>query len=62
MKRPDALAYMRIAGYHSDRATFTRLLIESRVARTAADEAFRAGERAKAGGMACACPTCRKAT
>ena len=60
MNRANALAYMRIAGYHGDRARFTRLLIENRVSREAADKAWTAGINAKQGGMKCACPDCNK--
>jgi hypothetical protein len=56
---------MRIAGYHGDRARFTRLLIESRVARQAADAEFHRGASMKEAGVPCTCTTCnptKKAT
>lgn len=59
-KRENALAWMRIAGYHDDRRKFTRLLIENRVKKEDADAAFATGQRLKAGGMACACPDCKR--
>lgn len=44
-KRQISLEYARIAGYHGDKAKFTRLLIESRVAAPAMHEAWRIGVR-----------------
>lgn len=41
MKRSDAIAWMLFAGYHSDIAAFTRLLLENRVARHVANDAWR---------------------
>lgn len=61
MKRADAIAYMRIAGYHEDRKRFTQLLIENRVRREVADQAFAVGQKQRAGGMGCACYQCKKA-
>lgn len=57
-KRNTILGLMKFAGYHLDRATFTQLLIENRISRAAADEAFRAGIRAKQNGMRCGCSDC----
>jgi hypothetical protein len=37
MKRKDALTVCKVAGYHQDRATFTRVYIENRISRPAAD-------------------------
>jgi hypothetical protein len=59
-KRQTALTLARIAGYHEDTASFTRLIIESRVARPAMNEAFLNGRQAKAGGMKCNCHECKK--
>lgn len=59
MNRKDALAYMRIAGYHNDHKTFTRLLVENRVSLQSANEAWRSGVAAKQGGMKCECPGCK---
>lgn len=59
-KRAHALAWMRIAGYHEDTRAFTRLFIESRIARPVADDAFNAGRRARAAGMACHCLACKE--
>lgn len=60
MKRKDALTYMRIAGYHGDRASFTRLFIENRVSRDAADAEFHRGGAMKKAGIPCACKTCNQ--
>lgn len=60
-KRQTALTLARIAGYHEDTATFTRLIIESRVARPAMNEAFLNGRTARASGMKCNCYECKKA-
>ena len=60
MKRADALAWMRIAGYHNDSKAFTRLLIENRVSRKAADEAWAKGVKAKEIGIGCTCLHCQK--
>lgn len=61
MKRADALAYIRIAGYHNDQAAFTRLYIENKVGWEAARNAYRGGQNLKAGGMRCTCSDCSKA-
>lgn len=58
MKRADALAYMRIAGYHSDTADFTRLYVENRVSRPVANEAYRTGTKQKLAGVPCHCHKC----
>lgn len=58
MKREYLLAYLRVAGYHEDRATFTRLYIENRISRPAAEDAFRAGRQAKVRGVRCDCHEC----
>lgn len=59
-KRENALGWMRIAGYHDDKRAFTRLLIENRVSKKSADEAWQQGQRQKQAGMACACPSCKR--
>ena len=58
MKRKDALRLITFAGYHGDRATFTRLYIEHRISLAAGNEAFRAGARAKERGIRCGCSDC----
>lgn len=59
-KRDTALTCAKIAGYHDDRKTFTRLLIECRVNSPAMHEAFRVGQQAKSIGIKCNCRDCRK--
>lgn len=59
MKRKHALEWMRVAGYHGDSAAFTRLLIENRVSKAAADAEWSAGRRAREAGMPCSCTDCR---
>jgi len=50
----------RIAGYHDDKALFTRLVVESRVRRAVLDEAWREGRRQSESGMRCGCYYCKK--
>ncbi len=59
MKRTDALAWIRIAGYHNDQKSFVRLYVENRVSRKSADEAWAKGVKAKESGMGCACHQCK---
>ena len=61
MKRSDALGLMKAAGYHGDKATWTTLLVEQRVARAKAEEAFRLGAKAKVAGVPCHCRECAEA-
>lgn len=58
MKRAHAIDYLRIAGYHADRAAFTRLYVENRVSYSAATEAYRAGQKARDAGVRCTCRDC----
>lgn len=48
MTRKVALDLIMVAGYEGDRARATRLLIENRISKAAADEAFRRGAAKKA--------------
>lgn len=57
MKRTDALAAMRYAGYHADSGARVRLLGE-RVARDAMDRAWSAGWQARVNGFPCGCREC----
>lgn len=59
MKRFDALAYMRIAGYHGDKLAFTRLFVENRVSRQVADAEFHRGATMKKAGVPCNCSNCK---
>ena len=59
MTRKQAIALLRVAGYHDDRRAFTRLYVEHRISFTAAQDAFKAGARARGAGVPCACPECK---
>lgn len=58
--RKTALTLAKIAGYHDDTASFTRLIIESRVNRQAMNEAFLNGKQAKQNGVKCNCYQCQQ--
>jgi hypothetical protein len=58
MTRKDVLSYMRIAGYHSDTAAYTRLYVENRISRAIAQEAWLSGVNAEKSGMKCTCLDC----
>jgi hypothetical protein len=62
MKRKDPLAYLRIARYHGDRKAFTRLLVENRVSRMAANEDWISCRKARENGVGCTCHQCRGPT
>jgi hypothetical protein len=59
MKREHVITALRVAGYHADTARFTRLLIEERISKPAAKEAYAAGQRARAQGVRCDCHDCK---
>lgn len=59
MKREHLIGLLRVAGYHEDTATYTRLLIENRISKAAAREAFVQGRNARANGVGCSCGDCR---
>jgi hypothetical protein len=61
LKRKDALVLLRVAGYHSDSKTFTRLYVENRVSKPAANAEWDRGAAMRAAGVPCTCPTCREA-
>ncbi len=58
MKRADAIASMRIAGYHNDTKGWLRIFVEHRISREVADEAYRAGVKQKLAGVKCLCHQC----
>lgn len=58
MKRDDILNALKFAGYHGDRATFTRLSIENRIAIVAAGRAYARGIEARKAGQRCGCSDC----
>lgn len=62
MKRKDALALIKYAGYHGDTAKGMRLYVENRISYQAYIETFRAGARAKKNGMLCTCSQCQQET
>ncbi|MDH4172113.1 MAG: hypothetical protein OEW90_01810 [Betaproteobacteria bacterium] len=59
MKREDALTLAKVAGYHNDSRSFTRLIIEQRVNRATMNRAWHAGTNARAAGVLCDCRECR---
>lgn len=58
MRRAALLVSLRVAGYHNDQAAFVRLLVEHRISRQAANDAFQIGWRQRQGGMKCGCYKC----
>jgi len=58
MTRKNALTVLRIAGYHEDMRTFTRVYVENRVSLQVARREYAAGQQAKANGIACHCHEC----
>ncbi|MNR48412.1 hypothetical protein D3C85_1676500 [compost metagenome] len=58
-KRSLALADFRIAGFHQDNKSFTRLLIERRVKRSIAEQQFLNGQALRAKGATCSCMQCK---
>lgn len=58
MKRADAIALIRIAGYHEDKRAFVRLYTENRVSFDVANDAYRRGQQQKANGLRCTCKQC----
>lgn len=53
--REGTLTDARIAGYHNDTGTFTRLRIESRVAYRYLLDAWQVGVQQKRNGVRCSC-------
>jgi hypothetical protein len=58
MKRSLLLALIRVAAYHDDRATMTRLLIEHRISRPAFDAEVQRGREMRKAGIKCTCKDC----
>jgi len=58
MKRADAIQHLRYAGYHGDRAAFTRLCVEARISYQAAKKAYGEGQAARSRGVKCTCRDC----
>ena len=61
-KREVTLAKARVAGYHGDVQSFTRLLIEGRVRLPFMNAAWREGVAQKAKGVRCTCRDCNPTT
>lgn len=59
MKRDVLLSHLRVAGYHDDSATFTRLYIENRISYDSAKKEYLKGQKMKADGIGCTCPDCK---
>lgn len=59
MKRADVLTYLTIAGFHGDRAAFTRLYVENRISYGVAKAAYEQGRAALARGVKCTCHDCK---
>jgi hypothetical protein len=60
MNRKDALTCIKVSGYHNDLAAFTRLYIENRISREAANRAYMIGAQQRKNGMRCSCYDCNK--
>lgn len=58
MKRADVIQHLRYAGYHGDRAAFTRLCVETRISYQAAKKAYGEGQAARSSGVKCICHDC----
>lgn len=59
-KRNDIIRQIRYAGYHEDRARFTRLYIENRISLTVAHREYNTGRRMRENGIPCGCAECQK--
>lgn len=57
-KRDIALNVAKVAGYHHDQRAFIRVIVESRIAWSFLNEAWRYGVQAKESGMKCTCQEC----
>lgn len=60
MKRKDAIALIRYAGYHEDTGTGLRIYIENRISYEAYTEAFNEGRKLKRNGMKYNCRQCKE--
>lgn len=60
MTRKDALAHIKVAGYHNDQRTAMRIYTENRVSFESYREAFARGVELKQQGMACTCYQCNR--
>jgi len=60
MTRKDALAHIKVAGYHGDLKSAMRIYTENRVSHAAYSEAYAMGRQLKSNGMPCGCNDCQK--
>jgi hypothetical protein len=58
-KKEKALAALRVAGYHEDKRTFTRVYIENRINLQTATAEYNKGIDNKRNGMICTCEQCK---
>ncbi len=59
MKRDEALALLRYAGYHDDSGRFARLYTENRISYAVAMTQWRAGAAMRRDGVKCTCSDCK---
>ena len=60
MKREDAIAHIKYAGYHDDMEKGVRLYSENKVSYPVFVGAFNEGRKAQERGVKCTCPECRE--
>lgn len=58
-RRTVMLTKLRVAGFHDDRATFTRVYVEERISLAVAREQFAIGRQQRAAGVRCDCYECK---
>lgn len=59
-KRETVFQLIKVAGYHDDARTATRLLVENPISRKRYNEAWFAGVDARRAGQKCSCYQCQK--
>lgn len=59
-KRETVFQLVKVAGYHGDVRTATRLLVENPISRKRYNEAWESGVAAKRAGVKCNCHHCKK--
>jgi len=59
-RREVVLQQIKVAGYHYDSRTATRLLVENPISRKSYNEAWESGQRARAAGISCSCFQCQR--
>jgi hypothetical protein len=60
-KKEITLASCKVAGYHNDMKSFTRVYVESRLSLVVAQEAYNQGIKLRESGMKCTCSKCKEA-